>query len=269
MDNRNNSQWVEERIAGLEPAGAWRPDADRGLAQVYALERAKKGRRRRWTWSAAMASAAGLVMLSLSASQSCAWGACLIPGNTAFLPASIASPHPASFKTSGSVSAPITIEIYSDYECPYCAKYFHETIPLLMADFVQTGKVRLIHRDFPLPQHAWAKRAARYANAAGELGQYDAAVNQIFQTQDLWRENGNIDAQLIQVLPPGVMQKVRDKVQHDAKLDDTVARDIAMAGKDHIDQTPSLVIESNGRRQTLPAPPFAALKSYIEQLLAK
>ncbi|HTA45612.1 MAG TPA: thioredoxin domain-containing protein [Bryobacteraceae bacterium] len=263
---RNDSQWVEETIVVLDPASEWRPDASRGLARVYAR---KGGTRRRWALPAAMASVGGVILLMLSASQSCAWGACLIPGNASFLPATIATPHQASFKTSGSHSAPITIEIYSDYECPYCAKYFNETLPLLVAEYVKTGKVRLIHRDFPLPQHAWAKVAARYANAAGELGQYDAAVSQIFRTQDLWRDNGNIDAQLLQVLPPGLMQKVRDMVQHDAKLDDTIAQDVRMAAEDHINQTPSLVIESKGQRQTIPAPAFAVLKSYIEQLLGK
>lgn len=268
MDNRNDN-WVDDRMAVLDPPREWRPDANRGLAQVYARNGAPNGTRGRWVWPATMASAAGVILLALSASQSCAWGACLIPGNASFLPASVGGAHQASFKTSGSAAASITIEIYSDYECPYCAKYFSETVPLLVAQYVQTGKVKLVHRDFPLPQHAWAKLAARYANAAGELGQYDTAVNRIFQTQDLWRDNGNIEAELVKVLPPGVMQKVRDMVQHDARLDDTVVEDIAMAGADHINQTPSLVIVSKGQRQTLPAPPFTALKSYIEQLLAK
>lgn len=267
MDNTNDSRWADNRMAALEPASAWRPDADRGLARLQArMESGKRGARR-WLLSAAMASAALIAMLALSASQSCAWGACLLPGGARFLPASVVGPQETAFKVSGSPSAPIAIEIYSDYECPYCAKYFGETVPLLVAQYVKTGKVRLIHRDFPLPQHAWAKLAARYANAAGELGQYDAAVAQIFRTQDAWRENGNIDAQLMLALPPGIMQKVRDMVQRDAKLDDTVVADLALAGKDHINQTPSLVIDFKGKRETLPAPPFAALKSYLDQLL--
>jgi hypothetical protein len=48
--------------------------------------------------------------------------------------------------------------------------------------YVSNGKVKLIHRDFPLRQHPWDSLAAWCANAAGELGQYDIAVNQIFRT---------------------------------------------------------------------------------------
>ncbi len=268
MENEIDNQWVEERMAALEPAGEWRPDANRGLARLRARAGSRFTFESRWVWSAAMATAGLLALLTLSASSSCAWGACLVPANMRLLPASAAPAHEASFKISGSPSAPITIEIYSDYECPFCAKYFNETVPLLVAQYVVTGKVRLIHRDFPLPQHPWAKPAARYANAAGELGYYDAAVNRIFRTQEAWRDNGNIDAELMRALPPDVMRKVRDMVQHDAKLDDTVAADIWMAVKDHINQTPSLVIDSKGRRETLPAPPFTVLKSYIDQLLA-
>lgn len=268
MDERNTSQWVTEKMAVLEPASEWRLDSDRGLGRMYEQNAIRKSRRRRWAWSAGMASAAGIALLALSASQSCAWGACLVSGDIRLLPASTAIPEGASFKTSGSPSAPISIEIYSDYECPFCARYFSESVPLLITDYVKTGKVKLIHRDFPLPQHTWAKLAARYANAAGELGHYEAAVNQIFRTQDRWRDNGNVDAQLMLVLPPGIMQKVRDRVQHETWLDDSVAGDMAMAGKDHINQTPSLVIEARGKRQTLSAPPYPVLKSYIEQLLA-
>ncbi len=263
----NDSRWVDEKLALLVSATDWRPNAGSGMARLQARDRAGRNTRRRWLWPVTMASAF-IVALTLAASQSCAWGACLLPGNAGLLPAAAVSAD-AWYKVSGSPSAPITIEIYSDYECPYCAKYFAETLPLLTAQYVQTGKVKLIHRDFPLPQHSWAKLAARYANAAGEMGQYDAAAGQLFRTQDAWRENGNIDAQLMQVLPPGVMQRVREAVQRDAKLDDTVAADVAMGGKDHINQTPSLVIEINGKRQTLPAPPFTALKSYLDQLLAK
>jgi protein-disulfide isomerase len=178
------------------------------------------------------------------------------------------APENFAFKTSGSASAPITLEIYSDYECPYCARFFDETVPLIVAQYVATGKARLIHRDLPLSQHRWSHLAARYANAAGELGQYDLAVNRIFQTQAAWRDNGNIDAQLAQVLPAGLMEKVREKVMNDVSLDRTIAADFEMVSKDHINQTPSLVIESKGKRENLSPPPaFGVLKDYLDQLL--
>jgi protein-disulfide isomerase len=272
MENNKIDSFIDDRIALLDPAGEWRPDAVRGLDRLYARERAGAGgRRRRWTWTLTTVSAACMVLLALSAPQACAWGACLKPA--AATSANPAAPANAAaenfaFKTSGSASAPITLEIYSDYECPYCARFYNETVPLLVARYVATGKVKLVHRDFPLPQHPFARLAARYANAAGESGQYDLAVSCIFETQNAWRDNGNIDAQLAQVLPPGIMQKVRERVMNDSTLDHTVAADLGMVSKDHVNQTPSLVIDWNGKRENIgPPPSFGVLKNYLDQLL--
>ena len=175
-----------------------------------------------------------------------------------------------NYKESGSADAPIACEVYSDYECPSCAAFYRDTMPLLIAEYVQTGKVKLLHRDFPLAQHPYAKLAARYANAAGQAGQYDLAVNRLFQKQDLWSMGGDIDAQLAPVLPPAAMRRVRDMVAHDVRLDDTVAADQAMGVADHLRATPTLVVVWKGNRQAIsPIPSYALLKSYLDDLLAR
>ena len=85
----------------------------------------------------------------------------------ALLPAQTPAPHKTSapghkavtaapvtnFKESGSPDAPVTIDLYTDYQCPSCRVFYLDKLPALINDFVQTGKVRLIHRDFPLPMH--------------------------------------------------------------------------------------------------------------------
>jgi protein-disulfide isomerase len=143
-------------------------------------------------------------------------------------------------------------------------------MPLLIAGYVQTGKVRLLHRDFPLPQHRYAKLAARYANAAGQAGQYDLAVTRLFRTQDLWSVSGDIEAQLAPALPPAVMRKVHDMVEHDQRLDDTVTADQAMGVSDRLRATPTLVVVWKGNRQAIsPIPSYDLLKSYLDDLLAR
>src|ERR1700719_218535 len=69
-------------------------------------------------------------------------------------------------KAYGSKNAPITMEVFSDYQCPSCRALFEETLKPLIADYVALGKVYLVHRDFPLPMHSHSWVAARYANAA-------------------------------------------------------------------------------------------------------
>jgi protein-disulfide isomerase len=181
-----------------------------------------------------------------------------------------AKPLLKDYKAAGTFMAPITIEVYTDYECPHCALLYQEVIPTLMAQFVVTGKVRLVHRDFPLPQHQYARLAARYANAAGELGYYDAAVKQIFKTQAEWQKDGEIGQHLAEALPADVMVRVRDLVKNDSHLEETVDADLAMGHQDQLNQTPTMVIVVKGQRQALPGvPAYSMLKSYLDGLLSR
>jgi len=127
-----------------------------------------------------------------------------------------------------------------------------------------------VHRDFPLPQHPFAKLAARYANAAGEVGLYDEVVKQLFVNQPEWASSGNVDAAVARVLPAETIRKVRALVESDPRLDATVSADLAMAASDRIDQTPTIVFVYKGIRRKVAAPPsFNLLRSYLEEMLAQ
>src|SRR5580692_9484657 len=174
-----------------------------------------------------------------------------------------------AFKESGTVMAPITVELYTDYQCPHCRAFYLETLPLLNADFVKTGKVRLIHRDFPLSQFQYSRTAMHYANAAGQVGKFDTVALQLFETQPEWAQSGNVDAAVAKVLTPAEMAKVRTLVKTDSHLDDSVERDVAMAtSTDHLTATPTIVIVFKGKRETITgAPSYPALKAYLNSKL--
>jgi protein-disulfide isomerase len=176
---------------------------------------------------------------------------------------------PKNFKESGSPTAPVTMEIYTDYQCPACRDLYLNTLPSLNTEFVATGKVRLVHRDYPLPQHQFSKVATRYANAAGTIGKYDIVANQLFVTQPQWEQNGNVDGIVAKVLAPADMEKVRAMVKTDSHLDDTVATDVALANNtDHLSQTPTIVIIAKGKREVIGGGmPYGILKQYLNQKL--
>jgi protein-disulfide isomerase len=69
----------------------------------------------------------------------------------------------------GPANAPITIVEFSDYECPFCAKA-EPTVRDLLAAY--PDKIRLVYRDFPLPMHPRAPKAAEAAHCAGDQGKY-------------------------------------------------------------------------------------------------
>jgi protein-disulfide isomerase len=261
--------WVDARMAALNPSAEWQPNAARALAL---LRRRARVRRAGSMGAIAAAVAAGLVLLALSGPRACANP--VECANEADQAAPVKNPatRPAdlvrNYKESGSPAAKVTCEIYSDYQCQSCAIAFANSVPQLVNDYVKTGKVKLIHRDFPLPQHQYARLAAKYVNAAGKLGFYDAAVDYVFKTQSVWEKDGSLDAHMSKLLPPQAMAKVRLLVANDRTLDETIAADLAMAAKDKINQTPSMVVVANGKRQLIvPVPSPNLLKSYLDDLL--
>src|SRR3990167_3883372 len=71
----------------------------------------------------------------------------------------------------GDPNAPITIIEFSDYQCPFCRKFWTETFLQLEKDYIDTGKVKLIFRDFPLSSiHPMAQASGEAAECVREQG---------------------------------------------------------------------------------------------------
>lgn len=262
----NDEQWVDRRMQSLDTAADWHPDEAAALAGLRRRDGQRRGWQRGGIWSFATAAVCAVVMLGLPAPAKCALAGVGCKGMAPAVAAG--APAQAHYKESGSPTAPVTVEIFSDYECPACGYFYTNVFPQFEAEFVKTGKVRVVHRDFPLPQHPYARLAARYANAAGELGHYDEVFMYLFQHQAEWVESGKVDAVVAQVLPPGTMQQVRAKVDKDPKVDDSVNSDLALVAKEGIHQTPTIVFVHKGERHKVDGPPtLTILKSYVEEML--
>lgn len=73
----------------------------------------------------------------------------------------------------GKTTSPIVMVEFSDFQCPYCAKYARETLPKLRATFVDAGQIEYVFRHFPVAQiHPQAIRAAQVAYCGGEQGAF-------------------------------------------------------------------------------------------------
>lgn len=61
----------------------------------------------------------------------------------------------------GDPNAPVTIIEFSDYQCPFCQRFWSDTLPLIKSEYIDTGKVNFVYRDFPLSSiHPMAQPAA-------------------------------------------------------------------------------------------------------------
>jgi protein-disulfide isomerase len=77
----------------------------------------------------------------------------------------------APFK--GKPDAKVTMIEFSDFQCPFCGRHVRETMPLVDREYIQTGKVRYVFRDFPIDSlHPQAAKGHEAVNCAGEQGRY-------------------------------------------------------------------------------------------------
>jgi len=83
----------------------------------------------------------------------------------------------------GDPKAPITLIEYASLTCPHCAHFSVAVLPELKKKWIDTGKVKLIYRDFPLDQTAL--KAAQLAECAGK-DKYFGVIDMIFETQSKW-----------------------------------------------------------------------------------
>lgn len=83
----------------------------------------------------------------------------------------------------GSDEAPLTLIEFSDYQCPFCARFAKDQMKRLKREYIDTGKVKFVYRDFPLPSHRYAMTAAQAAHCADEQGKYWEMNEALFDYQ--------------------------------------------------------------------------------------
>jgi len=89
----------------------------------------------------------------------------------------------------GNQNAPITIIEFSDYQCPFCARFYTQTLPLIMEEYIEPGKAKLVYRDFPIQSsHPNAMPAAVAAECANEQGKYWEYHDMLFEKQQEWNK---------------------------------------------------------------------------------
>ncbi|MCB0036453.1 MAG: DsbA family protein, partial [Anaerolineales bacterium] len=81
-----------------------------------------------------------------------------------------------------------------DYQCPYCNRHFLQTMPTIMSEMIEAGRVQYVFKDFPLDQiHPDARDAAQAARCAGEQEAYWEMHDQLFNTQTVWGGQANLE----------------------------------------------------------------------------
>ena len=171
----------------------------------------------------------------------------------------------------GDPNAPLTIVEFSDFECSYCRRFHKQVMPELKRNYIDTGLVRFVHKDLPLPFHPHALPAAAAARCAGEQNRYWELYSSLFDQQNCLGCKG--------VLAIAAEAELNtSKLQACMKRDSTLAlinANRSEAALHNISATPTFVIGPTQSDDSLEgeviegALPWASFQSTIETALRK
>src|SRR5688572_3572557 len=151
-----------------------------------------------------------------------------------------------STRAVGPVTAAVRIDLFSDFECPSCKALHEQTIKRIKEEFALKGKLRLVHHDFPLPQHKHARHAAILAAAADRLGKYDEVADALFRQQETWSKSGGVDAVVDSVLTPEERKKLRE-IAKDPAILANIDRDVQLGQRMKVSSTPTMIVTHDGK----------------------
>jgi len=190
-------------------------------------------------------------------------------------PAALPGPARASLADApalGRQDAPVTLVEFSDYQCPFCGRFFSATLSTLKRDYIDTGKVRLVFRDFPLDRiHPQARKAAEAAHCAGDQGKYWQMHDRLFQNQNA-------------LTPPQLSEHARalgldgaafENCLTSAKQAERVQKGLEDGLAAGVQGTPGFVVARTKSGDTVEgtlvrgAQPFEVFRHLIDQLLAE
>ena len=173
----------------------------------------------------------------------------------------------------GSDSAPVVIVEFSDFQCPFCRKWFIESYPSLKKDYIDSGKVQFVFRDFPLSFHPSAMVAAQAVECADEQKKGWEMHDKVYTEQakmGAGTEQFSIDDLKKWASEIGLNTALFNDCLDSGKFNSEVQGDFSDGSNAGIKGTPSFIIARRDGSSVVPingAQPYTNFKSAIEGML--
>jgi protein-disulfide isomerase len=170
----------------------------------------------------------------------------------------------------GNAAATVTVIEFSDYQCPFCRMFWESTYLQLKKNYIDTGKIKFVYRDYPLPFHPAAIPSAIAAQCANDQGKYWEMHDKIFSEQN------KLDVQKYSTVQFGATELKKwakelglnssfNKCLDDSKYADEVTKDTSEGQAAGVSGTPSFFI--NGT-MLVGAQPYAEFQKIIDKELS-
>ena len=161
----------------------------------------------------------------------------------------------------GDADAPVEIIEFSDFQCPFCNRFYTQTLPQIEEEYIATGKAKLVYRDFPLtnihPEAAPAAAAAECADDQGKFWEYHDILFENYQTLS----TSNYKQWAADL---GLNQAQFDECVDSGKYEGEVAQDFSDGQAAGVTGTPTFFV--NGQKIS-GAQPFSSFQAAIEAAL--
>jgi len=187
---------------------------------------------------------------------------------------------PQTFKVSldddpvkGNPDAPVTVVEYSDFQCPFCSRFFQQTLPLIEENYIDTGKIKFVYKDLPLDNlHPNARAAHIAAECADEQGKFWEYHDVLFEKQPQWSNLASSELQNTFTefaTDMGLQATSFESCMESQDIADEVNQDALEAVRYGATGTPTFFIgtEKDGFIKLVGAQPYAVFQRAIDNQL--
>jgi protein-disulfide isomerase len=143
----------------------------------------------------------------------------------------------------GPANAPVTITEFASMTCPHCAAFTEKVFPKIKSEYIDSGKIRFVFREFPLDIKAAAGSMLARCIAKDDAGKYFAVIDMLFRQQNDWVVKNTTETLTRIGLQAGLSKQAVEECLKDQALLDKIAADQKFAAEVlKVNSTPTFFI---------------------------
>jgi protein-disulfide isomerase len=186
-------------------------------------------------------------------------------------PTKIAAVNIDGAPTKGKADAPVTMVEFADFQCPFCGRFVTDSLQQIMKKYVDTGQVKFVYEQYPLPFHPNAQPAAMAAECANAQGKFWPMHDKLYATQTTWESQDsaavkNTFKQYAAGL--GLNAQSFNSCLDSSKYSDKIQKQSSLGSQYGVSGTPTFYIGNPkaGYTQVVGAQPITSFEQLIKQL---
>jgi protein-disulfide isomerase len=189
-------------------------------------------------------------------------------------PTKVAAVNIDGAPTKGKADAPVTMVEFADFQCPFCGRFVTDSLQQIMKKYVDTGQVKFVYEQYPLPFHPNAQPAAMAAECANAQGKFWPMHDKLYATQTTWESQDsaavkNTFKQYATSL--GLNAASFNSCLDSSKYSDKIQKQTSLGSQYGVSGTPTFYIGNPkaGYTQIVGAQPVTNFEQLIKQLSGK